>query len=163
MNPVATRLTKDHAELDALLERLEQDAEAPVPGALAATWEVFETKLLRHMEAEERYLLPLLEATDHPEVMRIRREHAAIRNRLAEIGLAIELHVARETSIAQLVKLLREHAKHEDSILYRLAGDKASSVVEHDIAELLKHGAKVVRSVVSPRTAEDAPDERARP
>ena len=165
MNSVASRLTKDHEELDALLRRLEQDAQAPIPGALRATWEEFETKLLRHMEAEERFLLPLLEASDQAEVVRIRCEHATIRNRLTVIGLAIELHAIRELSIAELIALLQAHAKHENAALYRLAGEKASSGVEHGIAELLKRGVAVVRAIAnSPRTTErSVDDERARP
>jgi hypothetical protein len=162
MNPIATRLTKDHQELDALLERLAEDAAAPVAGALAATWEEFEAKLLRHMAAEERFLLPLLEATEQAEVVRIRCEHATIRNRLTEIGLAIELHVIREANISDLAALLQAHTKHENGALYRIAGDKASSVVEHDIAKLLKPEAPSVG--VSPRTAQrQAAHGRARP
>jgi len=165
MNPVASRLTKDHEEIDALLRRLTQDAGAPLAGALETTWEEFETKLLRHMDTEEQFLLPLIDASDQAEVARIRCEHAIIRNRLTELGVAIELHSIREPSITELGALLQAHAKHENAALYRLAGDKASSAVEHSIAELLKHGVAVAHSAIATAiaTATRAADERGQP
>lgn len=141
MNPVAVKFTKDHDELAALLRCLAQDAKAPVPGALQATWSSFEGKLSRHMDAEEQFLLPLLEASEPAEVARIRRDHARIRNLLTELGVAVELHTVREPNITELVQLLADHAEHENGALYRLAGEKASSAVEHGIARLLRQEA----------------------
>lgn len=147
MNPIASRLTHDHQELDVLLRRLAEDAAAPVPGALQATWSQVENKLIRHMEAEERFLLPLLEASDPDEVARVRREHIQLRDLLSELGVAIELHTVRAPNILQLVEFLDAHAQHENEALYRLAGDKASSAIEHRIAQLLKQGAAAVSKV----------------
>ncbi len=151
MNPIAARLSKDHQELDTLLRRLGEDAAAPVAGALEATWGVFEAKLIRHMEAEERFLLPLIEASDAAEVARIRREHVQIRDALTELGVAVELHTVREPDITRLVQLLEAHAEHENGALYRLAGDKASTAIEHGIAQLLKQGASALMTGVSER------------
>jgi hemerythrin-like domain-containing protein len=149
MNPIATKLTKDHEELHTLLQCLAEDARAPEAGALRATWSTFETKLIRHMQAEEQLLLPLLEASDAEEVARIRREHTRIRDSLTELGIAIELHTVREASILDLIDLLEDHAKHEDAALYRLAGDKASAAVEHRLTQFLKQGVAVATSVLS--------------
>jgi hemerythrin-like domain-containing protein len=162
MNPLSTKLTQDHRELDALLRCLAQDAQAPMPGELQATWALFESKLSRHMEAEERFLLPLLEASDPAEVARIRLEHARIRNLMTELGVNIDLHTARQANVLELIELLHDHAKHENGVLYRLAGDKASASVEHGIARLLRHGVAVAASMVA--RAADGPrtDERAR-
>jgi iron-sulfur cluster repair protein YtfE (RIC family) len=151
MNPIAARLTKDHQEIDALLRRVAEDAAAPVPGALTASWGLFETKLIRHMEAEERFLLPLLEASDPVEVSRIRNEHMQIREALTELGMAVELHTAREPHFKKLVDLLETHGKHEDAALYRLAGDKASSSIDHGVAQLLKQGATTLLKNISDR------------
>jgi hemerythrin-like domain-containing protein len=152
MNPIATRLTKDHQELEVLLRCLAQDAQAPECGALQSTWARFETQLNRHMEAEEQFLLPLLDASDPVEVARIRVEHARIRDSLTELGLAVELHTVREAQIAELINLLEAHTKHENVALYRLAGEKASAAIEHGIAQLLKHGVAAMASLV-PRKA----------
>lgn len=164
MNPIAARLTKDHEELDALLHSLAQDAKAPFSDALQATWGAFENKLIRHMEAEERFLLPLLEVTDAAEVARIRREHARIRDSLTELGLAVELHTVREANVSELISVLEAHAKHENDALYRLAGDRASSAVDHGIAQLLRHGAAVAAAFVATRLSSDETKSgRARP
>jgi len=151
MNPISARLTKDHQELDGLLRRLAEDAAAPLPGALEKTWCLFEARLIRHMEAEERFLLPLLEASDPDEVARIRREHFQIRDALTELGVAVELHTVREPEVQRLIELLDAHAAHENEALYRLAGDKASSTIDHGVAQMLKQGAAAVLSSVSER------------
>ncbi len=164
MNPITNRLAKDHEELDALLLCLAQDAAAPVPGALQPTWAKLESKLIRHMEAEERFLLPLLEADDSSEVARIRVEHTRIRDLLSELGLAVELHTVRESNIMELVELLKAHAKHENGALYRLAGDKASTAVEHGVGQMLKHGVAAAAAAVATRLeATEEARRRARP
>lgn len=161
MNAIATRLTRDHAELDALLTCLVQDAEAPSPGALEATWDVFECRLTHHMEAEERFLLPLVEVSNPAEVARTRKEHIQIRDMLAELGLAIELHAIRASDILKLSELLRAHAKHEDEALYQLAGDKAAVAVGHGIFDSLKAALHSLATSASSHQA-DASQGRAR-
>jgi hemerythrin-like domain-containing protein len=156
MNQIQAKLTTDHEELDALLRCLAEDVEAPCAGELEATWAAFESRLIRHLEAEERFLLPLLEASNPDEVKRIRAEHVHIRDSIAELGVAIELHTARKPHITELIGFLRAHAKHEDEALYQLAGDKASVAVEHSILKTLKDA---VRSAAR----ELSPDQIARP
>jgi iron-sulfur cluster repair protein YtfE (RIC family) len=164
MNSIAAKLTKDHEELDVLLRCLAQDAKAPVPGTLQTTWSQLETQLIRHMQAEEQFLLPLLEASDPAEVARIRVEHSRIRDLLTELGLAVELHTIREAKILELIALLQAHAKHENGALYRLAGDKASAAVEHGMGQLLKHGVAVASAVLSHKaTDSEHSHRRARP
>lgn len=163
MNSIASRLTQDHQELDALLRRLAEDAEAPERGVLEETWSSFESKLIRHMEAEERFLLPLLEVTDAAEVARIRLEHARVRDSLTELGVAVELHTVRAVDVNELVGLLAAHAKHENTALYRLAGEKASRAVEHGVAQLLKHGVAVAAARVATAANIAAANRRERP
>ena len=138
MNPLRTRLSRDHQELETLLERLSLAAEACNREALALTWAELEPRLTLHMQAEERYLLPLLEATHPAEIQRILLEHARIRDTVAQLGVAVELHAVRKNDIQALVELLLAHAKHEDEELYVLAGEKASRAVEHGVLTTLK-------------------------
>jgi hypothetical protein len=139
MNDIKARLTQDHEELDALLRCLAEDAAAPECGApLHATWCQFESRLLCHMDAEERYLLPLVEASHLAETARTRLEHVRIRRMVYELGVAIELHTARQPAIDALIKLLHEHAQREELILYELAGDRASTVVHEGIVGMLR-------------------------
>jgi hemerythrin-like domain-containing protein len=162
MNSIAARLTQDHEQLEALMRRLAEDAEAPVSAVLANTWTTLETKLVRHMEAEERFLLPLIEASNPHEVKRIQLEHARIRDLLSELGLAVELHTIRRPHVDELLETLRAHAKHEDEALYCLAGEKASRAVEHSIAEFLRHPLAVAKAVVESTRAPDSTGNRAR-
>ena len=90
------------------------------------------------MEAEERELLPLVEAAHPLEVARTLAEHAQIRQLVAELGVAIELHTARQPAIEGLIELLREHALREDHVLYEFAGCKASSAVYDKISSVLR-------------------------
>jgi hypothetical protein len=138
MTQLQTRLAKDHAEIHALLECLAQDVDAPPCGALAATWAELEARLLRHMDTEELYLLPLLEASHPAEVEHTRADHARIRELVAELGVAIELHTVRKPAVMQLVELLQRHAAHEDAALYDLAGARASVSIERRVFAALK-------------------------
>jgi hemerythrin len=138
MNSVGKRLSQDHQQLAALLEALSQAAEACDREALVATWAELEPRLICHMEAEERYLLPLVEADYPAEVSRTLLEHAQIRDRIAELGLAVELHAVRAGDIRALIEVLQAHSKHEDEALYTIAGDKVSVAVEHSVLSTLK-------------------------
>jgi hemerythrin-like domain-containing protein len=149
MNPIRARLAADHEELDALLTCLAEDIESPCKGQLVATWAAFESQLMRHLEAEERFLLPLVEAGNPGEVARTRAEHAQIRDAVAELGIAIELHNARKPNIVEFIAFLRQHAKHEDEALYQLAGQLASVSVETRILETLKNAVRSVARELS--------------
>jgi hemerythrin-like domain-containing protein len=150
---VRSKLVHDHEELDAMLVQLAEEAEDSDRPALQATWNDFEAHLIAHINAEERYLLPLIETDHADEVARTLQEHAEIRDLIAELGLAIELHTARQSDICRLVDLLRAHAKHEESALYTLAGDKASLAVEHSISSTLKAAVRSVFQVTSHDTS----------
>lgn len=138
MNQLGTRLTQDHLEIAALLESLSQAADVSDRDALIASWSELEGRLIRHMDAEERYLLPLLEASHPAEVKRTRLEHARIRDLICELGVAVELHAVRSCDIQALIEVLRAHSQREDEELYVLAGDKASVAVEHRVLATLK-------------------------
>jgi hemerythrin-like domain-containing protein len=168
MNDLKARLTQDHQEIDALLRSLSEDAAAPERSEpLHSTWCQFETRLLCHMDAEERYLLPLIEASDAEEAARTRLEHVRIRQMVYELGVAIELHSARQPAIDALVQLLHEHARREDLILYELAGERASSVIQRRIANMLRSALQQALHATVATPATTAPwtgaGQRARP
>ena len=168
MNDVKARLTQDHQELDALLRCLSEDVAAPECDApLQSTWCQFETRLLCHMDAEERYLLPLIEASHPAEAARTLQEHQSIRQIVSELGVAIELHTARQPAMDALVKLLHDHAQREDSILYELSGERTSTVVQHRVAHMLRsalHQAlKATMGTTVSHAAQTGTEQRARP
>ena len=158
MKQIRTKLTKDHEELDALLRRLADDVEAPSVGKLAETWSIFERRLIRHLEVEERFLLPLTEACNPLEAEQTRADHAYIRDSLDELGVAIELHSARKPHIEALIRFLRAHAQHEDEALYQLAGERASSALEFGLIQSLKNAVRLaLRPSTRPRAQAQVP------
>ena len=84
-------------------------------------WTQFDHELLSHMEAEERFVLPTFARVDAEEALSLLREHGVIRAQLLELGVAVDLHLARYTRALELVELLRAHAGREDNLLYRWA------------------------------------------
>ena len=153
MNEVMTRLLQDHREIDALLRSLSEDATGPGGAPLQSTWGQLENRLTCHMEAEERFLLPLIEDAHPTEVRRTRLEHVQIRHLVAELGVAIDLHTARQPAIDALVNVLRDHAQHEDSVLYGFAGDQASRSIHDKLSSLLHAGQQAIVGATSTATA----------
>ena len=116
---IRTLFLADHRRLDALLERLISAFEANDREDVQALWTLFERGLLAHLEAEENALIPALRSTNPTEADALLREHAHFRDRLAELGAGIDLHIVRlETARAFAAELLK-HADREDQILYR--------------------------------------------
>lgn len=153
MNEVQSRLDQDHRELSQLLWRLSQDARDPSGLELQATWRELEHRLLAHLDAEEQFLLPLVEASHPFQVECTRREHGEIRRIVAELGIAVELHTVRESAISELVRTIDEHAEREDRTLYRFAGEKASVAVQHRIALALRESTTAALAAVKRATA----------
>jgi hemerythrin-like domain-containing protein len=141
MNPTQARLDQDHRDIEILLDGLAHQAATCSP-ALRSTFNDLEQRLMTHMELEEQYLLPLVQASHATEAERTRLEHDRIRQLISELGLAIELRTAREPQVKELIQVLREHADREDFTIYRLAGECASTAVEHRLAALLKSSAR---------------------
>lgn len=54
-------------------------------------------------------------------MVRLLAEHTQFRRRLAELGVATDLHLARLEEVRDLVKRLRNHLSSEKSLSYRAA------------------------------------------
>ena len=167
MNQVGRHLAEDHREIEALLKRLAEDAQAPECAALHCTWCELESRLLGHMAAEEHYLLPLIEASHPTDAARTFAEHNQIRHQVSELGVAIELHSVRQPAIDQLIRTLQAHAQYEDETLYPLAGEKASPMLQQRIAAMLKSAVQLAKKasdkLASGRTHSGNKPEQARP
>lgn len=114
-----SQLMADHERLERSLEELANAAEGALPDALIDVWRDFEAGLRAHLEAEEEHLFPVVRGD--PALAAIEADHAEIRRRLDELGLAVELHAVRAEAIDALVERLRAHAAREDAWLYALA------------------------------------------
>ncbi|HVV83927.1 MAG TPA: hemerythrin domain-containing protein [Kofleriaceae bacterium] len=130
--PAAWRLRgvmmADHAEISDLFDDVTAAFRSGNRDEAAAMFEVFEKRLEAHLTAEEREMFPAL-AVDHPaEAAALAADHQKIRARVAELGVCVDLHLARADWIDELVSLLREHAAREDGLLYRWVGEPGSHV-----------------------------------
>jgi hemerythrin superfamily protein len=109
----------DHRRLDALLEQLIAAFEANDREDVQALWTLFDKGLLAHLEAEENVLIPSLRSTNPTEADALLREHDHFRDRLAELGAGIDLHIVRLETARAFASELLKHADREDQILYR--------------------------------------------
>jgi hypothetical protein len=123
----------DHAQLDALAERLLDHAIAGDVEATRRVWRELERRLLDHMATEEEHLLPELERVDVAEVAALRGDHRRLRRLMAELGAAAGL--VEEHSLRQFVQFLRLHATQEEQCLYAWADRHASPGVKATVSD----------------------------
>ena len=143
------RLLAEHARLDASLERLLAAYRTGDREVAAEAFGAFEDRLTDHFELEERVMFATF-AQDNPrEAAELAAEHAAIRARVEELGIGVELHQTRLGAIEGLAQLLREHAAREDRLLYPWA-DRAFSdpALRPHLDAFLAHGRSPAPPVV---------------
>lgn len=119
MHSVRSRLVEDYQEIIRLLQWLRDAADGAESPRIHEVWGLCKQRLTEHMEAEERYLLPILEAQYPREAECVRRDHAEIRSRVAELGVHYELRLLRKTMTQDLMDLVSMHAAWEEKTLYR--------------------------------------------
>ena len=118
---IRDRFLADHHRLDALLSKLSAAFEANDPEDVAKLWTDFESGLLAHLEAEEATMIPALLRACARDARVIVQEHRHIRSRLAELGVAVDLHTIRLDTARDFIDELFAHAENEDRLLYRWA------------------------------------------
>jgi hypothetical protein len=126
MTDLHRHLKTDHVELVTLFQDLRNAVEGADGPTIQRIWTEFETRLLAHMDGEEKDLLPELEPHHPEEVARVRQEHARIRALLLELGIQADLHTLRKAAADALVALLQEHAAREDGSIYGWAETEVS-------------------------------------
>ncbi len=115
------RLHDEHVRLNRLFDELVDTVETADEPTIVRMWTEFERGLLTHFDAEERDILPGLEARHGEEVRAIRSEHDRIREMVAELGVRADLHTLRKGRVDELVAALHDHAHREDDKLYQWA------------------------------------------
>jgi hemerythrin-like domain-containing protein len=118
---VLDRFLDDHAELEDLFRALLDAFAANDREGVARLWSRFDERLSRHLEAEERFMIPQLFASRPRDARAILEEHRHIRARLVELGCSVDLHTIRLETARGFVDELRAHARHEEDALYRWA------------------------------------------
>jgi hemerythrin-like domain-containing protein len=109
-------LSGDHERLDALFVELLDEFREGDPNDVRAMWARFETGLTAHLDAEERYLLPLFARLEPEEAAGLLAEHAVLRRTLDELGVGVDLHAVSLNVARKFVETLRAHAHHEDQV-----------------------------------------------
>jgi hemerythrin-like domain-containing protein len=118
---IRERFLADHREIEALLEKVLATCEDGDREDVAAVWTEFDARLLAHMDAEERYLVPLLKQQNPQAARAILEEHKHFRARLTELCTEVDLHTIRLREARSFIGELRAHSAHEDKTLYSLA------------------------------------------
>ena len=131
-------LLEDHRCIDAALDRLLAATRDDEREICARLWAKVEKMLLAHLDVEEMFVFPALAETLAPEVERLRREHAAIRRELGEIGVALDLHVLHASAIEAFCASLREHAAREESLVYAQAERKLTVNIARAIVDRIR-------------------------
>jgi hemerythrin-like domain-containing protein len=116
--PIADALALHHRGLEQALDIIAVKSEGRDPLGLRRAWDTFEKELLRHIEIEEADLLPLFERSHPDDARGLRGEHDTIREKLFELGLALDLHQLRADAVTEFAARLRVHARREDGGLY---------------------------------------------
>jgi hemerythrin-like domain-containing protein len=144
-NPEARNLRRllmhEHAQLDETFQALLNAFDADARVECAQLWSEFDTRLRAHMLLEEQSMLPAF-AREHPaEAERIRAEHRQIQQTLIDLGIGVDLHLARADLVEGFVALLRSHAASEDELFYEwsqehLGPEERSTVLDRLLTRL---------------------------
>lgn len=130
-------LARDHRELDLLFDQLSNALHADAREDALRLWAAFDDGLCRHMALEEKHILPRLQEQDAREVTELLNEHADIRQKLAELGVGVDLHAIPAQTVSDFIDQLRRHAEREDALVYRWAEANLAATERGQIAEKL--------------------------
>lgn len=139
---VRDRLVADHEHLEKLLQQVISAFEADDREQVAAIWTGFHGELLKHLEAEERFLIPQLLRANQRAARAVLEEHRLIRSRLLELGASVDHHAIRLDTTRAFIDELRAHAKHEERVLYSWADQHVSEEDSRSLLALLLERAK---------------------
>jgi hemerythrin-like domain-containing protein len=117
-------MTSSHDYLRDLLARLLSAMEFNAREDVSALWTELDHGLRAHMEAEERFVLPVFAHIDREEAQALLREHGLLREELLQLGVAVDLHCARYARSLEFATLLARHAVREENLLYRWADER---------------------------------------
>lgn len=114
-------LVHEHEHMNALFTDVVDAFDSGSEQAASELFTALETQLEAHMRMEEEHVLPGLARVDPVEARELREEHDAIRARLSELAVRVDLHAARLEAVSDLVRTLHAHARREDGLAYRWA------------------------------------------
>ena len=131
-------LGQHHREIEDACLAILSAGFADEPRDLTRRWSEVEHQLLDHMTAEEHLLLPAYQRADPENAQDLRDQHARLRERAFDIGIAIQLHTIRCEQLQQFVAELRAHARNEEASLYRWADQHLGDDEHHRLRAWLR-------------------------
>jgi hypothetical protein len=137
-NGVFEIMHAQHMRIETSLRQMEDLVTGDDREAMCACWAKLEDCVLTHLNLEEMHFLPRIATKDPAHAREIRSEHDVIRERLGEIGLALDLHTARADQIAALAALLRSHAELEEKGLYSMAERELTADTSRSILKRIR-------------------------
>ena len=127
---MAAFLRGDHDALAALAEGVAKAlAEGDVED-VGATIGVMQTRVLEHLDGEERSLLDGYARYAPEDAQELLHEHEKIREALAEFDVGVDLHLLRADAVKAFLVRLQAHAARENAGLYCWAATAPRSTVE---------------------------------
>jgi hypothetical protein len=115
---VRAYLSRDHARLGGLLDRFRDEPGENGSSVRRERWRDFEAAFLGHMAGEEKYLLTAMGSAHPEEAATLRTQHARLRQLLTAAGLGLQ---TENEALTALVVAFRDHAIHEERMLYEWA------------------------------------------
>jgi hemerythrin-like domain-containing protein len=109
--------TYEHQRLLHLFDRLQDAFRANAREDIEHLWDDLETALTGHLMVEERHIFPKL-GVEHPsEVAALIDDHEQIRQQLAALGVAVDLHELRDDLAEEFLGSMRRRAEREDQLM----------------------------------------------
>jgi hypothetical protein len=115
---------------EALFARLADDDGR---GSLRDAWNELDDELRARFRVEEELLLPVLELVLHNEATRLCDEHHQLLEELDRLGVDIDLHQLESTRVQAFLRLLRQHALSEQTLLHPWADERLSHQRKSDL------------------------------
>lgn len=138
MIDIQSRLKEDHQRLDHLWNAFTAVAGLADKAAKRQSLADFESALVAHFEGEEKYLFPLLNLSFPEEVIALREEHEMIRQQIASLVDAEDIHAPEAGKADRFMRTLRRHAHREDEMLYQVANATEHSERYKNLLEFLE-------------------------
>lgn len=134
---LAATLSRHHADLDRLFERLLEAVRANARPDIDTLWTEFDAGLRKHFAVEEALILPRFKAIDRSEADALLREHDEMRKALDGFAIEVDLHLTRADVVDDFVARLRAHAAREDRLLYEWAEANLPDASQTSVRERL--------------------------
>jgi hypothetical protein len=112
------RMHDEHALLAELLRALADAAHRGDTAAMTTLFNQIDKPLRDHLTLEDETILPPFSEADPAQALVLRDQHARIRRRLEDLGIALELHTLRAGMVDDFIELLYAHAVREERAMY---------------------------------------------